>query len=81
MKENDVKSLLINTVHDSIVADIYPGEEDKMADILDLATLNVIDSLKSYYDIDFNVPLDTETKIGYDWLDMNVIIQQKGIAL
>ena len=52
-----------------------------MADILDLATLNVIDSLKSYYDIDFNVPLDTETKIGYDWLDMNVIIQQKGIAL
>jgi len=81
MRENKVNSLLINTVHDSIVADIYPGEEETMADILDLATLNVIDSLKSYYNIDFNVPLDTETKIGYDWLNMNVIVKQKGVAL
>ena len=44
-----------------------------MADLLDLATLNVIGSLKIYYDLDFNVPLDTETKIGYNWLDMQEI--------
>jgi hypothetical protein len=81
MEENKVKSLLINTVHDSIVADIYPGEDKIMADLLDLATLNVIDSLKIYYDLDFNVPLDTETKIGYNWLEMQEIIQQKGTAL
>ena len=81
MKEYKVKSLLINTVHDSIVADIFPGEEDTMADILDTATLNVIDSLKSYYNLNFNVPLDTETKVGYNWLEMQEIIQQKGIAL
>ena len=73
MEENKVKSLLINTVHDSIVADIYPGEDKIMADLLDLATLNVIGSLKIYYDLDFNVPLDTETKIGYNWLDMQEI--------
>tara|TARA_R110000787_G_C13059618_1_gene407598 strand:- start:154 stop:510 length:357 start_codon:yes stop_codon:yes gene_type:complete len=73
MRDKKVKSLLINTVHDSIVADIYPGEEDTMADLLELATFNVIQSLKSYYDLDFNVPLDTETKVGYNWLDMKEI--------
>ena len=81
MREHKVKSLLVNTVHDSIVADIFPGEEDIMADILDSATLDVIDSLKSYYDLDFNVPLDTETKVGYNWLEMQEKSQPKGIAL
>ena len=28
---------------------------------------------KEYYDIDFNVPLDTEIKIGYNWLDMEEV--------
>jgi len=81
MREHKVKSLLVNTVHDSIVADIFPGEEDIMADILDSATLDVIDSLKSYYDLDFNVPLDTETKVGYNWLEMQEKSQPKGIPL
>ena len=81
MREHKVKSLLVNTVHDSIVADIFPGEEDTMADILDSATLDVIDSLKSYYDLDFNVPLDTETKVGYNWLEMQEKSQPKGIPL
>ena len=27
MREKKVKSLLVNTVHDSIIADVYPGED------------------------------------------------------
>jgi len=73
MKERKVKSLLINTIHDSIVADIYPGEEEIMANILAEATTGVKKSMKSMYDIDFNVPLDIEIKIGTDWLDMTEI--------
>ena len=34
MKDSKVKSLLINTVHDSIVVDVYPGEENVMTKIL-----------------------------------------------
>ena len=30
-------------------------------------------ALKQYYNIDFNVPLDTELKIGYDWLNMKEV--------
>jgi len=74
MKEKKVKSLLINTVHDSIIADVYPGEERMMADIFKQGTADVIPALKSYYNIDFNVPLDTELKIGYNWLDMKEAI-------
>ena len=74
MKEHKVKSLLVNTVHDSIVADVYPGEESGMGKIFKQGTSSVIQSLKEYYNIDFNVPLDTETKIGYNWLDMKEVI-------
>ena len=66
--------MLINTVHDSIIADVYPGEERLMADIFNKGTADVIPALKSYYNIDFNVPLDTELKIGYNWLNMKEVI-------
>lgn len=73
MKQKKVKSLLINTIHDSIVADVHPGEEEVMAEILSKATRGVKESMKSMYNIDFNVPLDIEIKIGADWLDMTEI--------
>ena len=73
MKDKEVKSLLVNTVHDSIVADVYPGEEDVMSDIFNQGTADVIPALKQYYKIDFNVPLDTELKIGNNWLDMKEV--------
>ena len=73
MKEQKVKSLLINTVHDSIVADVYPGEETIMSKIFKQGTASVIPALKEYYGINFNIPLDTDLKMGYDWLDMKEI--------
>lgn len=76
MKKEKVKSLLINTVHDSIVADVYPGEEAVMSKIFNKGTASVIPALKEYYGINFNVPLDTEIKMGYDWLNMKEIINE-----
>ena len=73
MREKKVKSLLINTVHDSIVADVYPGEEDVMSEIFNKGTADVIPALNQYYKINFNVPLDPELKIGYDWLNMEEV--------
>jgi len=70
MKDQKVKSLLINTVHDSIVADVYPGEESVMSKIFKQGTASVISALKEYYGINFNIPLDTEVKLGYNWLEM-----------
>ena len=45
-------------------------EEALMSKIFDQGTASVIPALKEYYGINFNVPLDTEVKMGYDWLNM-----------
>ena len=72
MQAQGVKSLLINTVHDSIVADVYPGEEGVVASSLGSGCLKVIQTMKEMYDIDFNVPLDVEIKVGSNWLETKV---------
>ena len=72
LEENNTKSLLINTVHDSIVADVYPGEEGVVASCLGSGCLKVIQTMKEMYDIDFNVPLDVEIKVGSNWLETKV---------
>jgi DNA polymerase I len=77
MKENKVKSLLINTVHDSIVVDAHPDEFKLMTSILDKATAGVTDYLYDVYNIEFNVPLDTELKMGDNWLDMDEVNLKK----
>ena len=46
LEENNTKSLLINTVHDSIVADVYPGEEGIVASCLGSGCLKVVQTMK-----------------------------------
>jgi hypothetical protein len=36
-------------------------------------TASVIPALKEYYGINFNIPLDTDVKMGYDWLNMKEV--------
>ena len=71
--KHNVKSMLINTVHDSVVADVYPDEEDIAVNLMRKGSAQVVDSLKELYGIDFNVPLETEVKIGENWLNTNVV--------
>jgi len=73
INKHNLKSMLINTVHDSVVADIHPDEETQMVAVMREGAAKVIESLKNIYNIDFNVPLDTEVKIGYDWLNLDVV--------
>ena len=71
--KHNLKSMLINTVHDSVVVDIHPDEEITMVRLMREGASNVIKSLKDTYNIDFNVPLETEVKIGYDWLNLKEV--------
>ncbi len=73
MKRFKLKSKLINTVHDSIVVDAMKDEIDDVKWCLFKGCEEVIDSLKKRYDIDFNIPLDTELKMGYDWLNLKEV--------
>lgn len=80
MREAKVKSLLVNTVHDSLVADVYPGEEQLMANMMRCAMLDVVPEMTRRYGIEFIVPIDVELKIGKNWLDSKTVHVQEPIA-
>ena len=57
--------LLVNTVHDSVVAEIAPDARETFAKMCELAfSKKVVQSLQQLYGIDFNVPLGVDVKIG-----------------
>ena len=65
----DKKSCIVNTVHDSIVIDVHPEEEQQVINVID-ETNNVLPQLiATRWGINFNVPLLLEAKIGPNWLD------------
>ena len=65
----DLNSCIVNTVHDSIVIDVHPEEIKKVQTILDNVNENIKYLVDRQYNIDFNVPLLLESKIGDNWLD------------
>ena len=48
-------------------------EEAVMGKIFKQGTASVIPALKEYYGINFNIPLDTDVKMGYDWLNIKEV--------
>ena len=74
LRIHNMKSLLVNTVHDSLVVDVYPGEEISCIALMRDAMLGVKNTLKLVYDIDLQIPLGVELKIGPNWLDSNVVL-------
>lgn len=63
-----LKSFIINTIHDSIILEIHPDEVEKVSELGELSFISGVKGyLKAVYNIDFNVPLDVETKIGDYW--------------
>ena len=69
----NMRTRLINTVHDSIIIDVHPKEVDSVLNKLKKACDGITQSINKRYDIDFNVPLDYEIKKGHNWLDLKRI--------
>jgi len=63
------RSCVVNTVHDSIVIDVHPNEVDIVLDIIRDTNKKMSTLINSTFDIDFNLPLLLEAKIGDNWLD------------
>jgi DNA polymerase I-like protein with 3'-5' exonuclease and polymerase domains len=66
---NKLRSCVVNTVHDSIVIDIHPDEEEKVLRVIQAANDKLIPIVNRKWGIDFNIPLLLEAKIGPNWLD------------
>ncbi len=64
-----LSSVVVNSVHDSIVIDIHPDEVTQVYDIIKDVEKNLVSLLETKYGIDFNVPLLLDAKIGNNWLE------------
>ena len=64
-----MQSCLVNSVHDSMVIDAHPDEIDDVLGIINLINDNLNDIILKEYNIEMNVPLLLESKIGNNWLD------------
>jgi DNA polymerase I-like protein with 3'-5' exonuclease and polymerase domains len=62
-------SCVVNSVHDSMVVDVHPDEEQQVLDIIELLNKNINDLVEDTYNVTMNVPLLLEAKIGPNWLD------------
>ena len=66
---NKLRSCVVNTVHDSIIIDVHPQEKEKVLRVIEAANDKLIEIINKRWDIDFNIPLLLEAKIGPNWLD------------
>ena len=73
LTDNDMKSKICNTVHDSIVLDVYPSEKELAIGALKTAMLSLKSECIRRYGFEYDMPIGIELKIGYNWLD------QKGV--
>ena len=71
---NGYKSCVVNTVHDSIVIDIHPDEIDVVKSIIEYTNNDMTSTINKHFNIDLNVPLLLEAKIGNNWLDMQDVM-------
>ena len=69
----DMKSCIVNSVHDSIVIDVHPDEEAQVISVIQDTNDRLLELITIRWGVEFNVPLLLEAKIGPNWLDVKDI--------
>ena len=70
LESHRLHSLLVNTVHDSVVLDVHPAEVSSVLSILKSVNKDLDRIIEQHYDVEVNVPMLLESKIGDNWLDV-----------
>ncbi len=68
------RSCVVNTVHDSIVVDVHPDEIDEILHLIKQTNNRMTNLVNDKFNVDLNVPLILEAKIGNNWLDMQEVV-------
>ena len=69
----DLRSCIVNSVHDSIVIDIHPDEEAEVLGVIGSVNRDLKEIIDNKFKINFNVPLLLEAKLGYNWLEQQEV--------
>lgn len=68
MKSLDLQMFLVNTIHDSVMAELPPEEQDVFISIANVSfTTDTFRYLEHCYGIRFTIPLGAEVKIADHW--------------
>ena len=70
MRQRNLKSMIVNSVHDSIVIDTHPKEEQQVKECIIEVEKNIRNAFLSRLGVDFDVPLIMECKIGENWMEL-----------
>ena len=63
-----LQSMIVNSVHDSIVIDVHPDEERLIVQTIAEINSQLANIINNKFNINFNVPLLLEAKMGVNWL-------------
>ena len=66
-------TLLVNTVHDSIILDTTEKELDRALELVYTIVVNTENILKERLKFEFDLPLEFKLEVGRNWLDMKEI--------
>ena len=69
-----LQSVICNTVHDSMVMDVYPGEEQKCIDMMAECMLAIPQETLIRYNVEYDMPVGIELKMGKNWLDLEEVL-------
>ena len=72
-KLTQLKSIVVNSVHDSLIIDVHPTEVEDVIDVIKDIEGNLVSLMRTRWGIKFNVPLKLDMKIGNSWLEQTEI--------
>ena len=72
-KLTQLKSIVVNSVHDSFIIDVHPTEVKDVTNIIKIIEGNLVSLMRTRWGIKFNVPLKLDMKIGNSWLEQTDI--------
>lgn len=68
MKMAEMESFLVNTIHDSAIAEIHPDERELFTEVgVQAFTTDSYEYFKVMYDLDWDVPMGAGIKMGKHW--------------
>ncbi len=70
LKQRGFKSRILNTVHDSMLLDIYPGE---LSDVCELVTRIMKNPDTDRYGFHVSVPLGVDIEVGKNWGELKKV--------
>tara|TARA_R110000824_G_scaffold252743_2_gene441505 strand:- start:745 stop:2781 length:2037 start_codon:yes stop_codon:yes gene_type:complete len=70
IQKKSLKSMIVNSVHDSVVIDTHPDEEYQVQQCIKEVEHQLHSMLQIKFEMNFDVPLVMDCKIGDNWMEV-----------